>query len=288
MTSDAEDQASAVRLQAEIIKSLGVAGGFEAAREVAHRSQFLADYLKGAGLQYFVIGISGGIDSLAAGLLARSAIALLHAQGYGDAGLIAARLPYGKQLDADDADQCVDLLQADVALTVDIKPAADALMQGLTQQGMRVADATERDAVLGNIKARQRMVALYAIAGSRRGLVVGTDHAAEDVVGYSTKFGDAAADIMPLHGLNKRRVRAVARALEAPDALVDKVPTADLESLRPLRPDEDAFGVGYDDIDDFLEGKEINTAACQRLLMLWKAGAHKRAPAAVPSVLAYR
>ncbi|HLR12833.1 MAG TPA: ammonia-dependent NAD(+) synthetase [Burkholderiaceae bacterium] len=289
MTSDTGNAAhsSVAPIQAEIIQSLGVADGFDAYRELAHRSQFLADYLQASGLRHFVVGISGGIDSLVAGLLARSAISMLHERGHVNAGLIAARLPYGKQMDADDAIECMDLLEPEQMLTVDIKPAADMLMQGLTQQGIRLADAAERDVVLGNIKARQRMVALYAVAGARAGLVVGTDHAAEDLVGYSTKFGDAAADVMPLRGLNKRRVRALARLLDAPDSLVDKVPTADLESLNPLRPDEEAFGVSYEEIDDFLEGKAVSAAAGQRLLQLWRAGAHKRAPAASPATLIY-
>lgn len=287
MTSDAEPAAHVASIQAEIIRTLGVADGFDAPREQVHRSRFLADYLHASGLQHLVIGMSGGVDSLAAGLLARSAILQLRERGQPDVGLIAVRLPYGKQPDAADAVACTDLIEPDLALTLDIRPATDMVMQGLTQQGLRMADATLRDSVLGNIKARQRMVALYAIAGGRRGLVVGTDHAAEDLVGYSTKFGDAAADVMPLSGLNKRRVRALARLLGAPDALVDKVPTADLESLHPMRPDEEAFGVSYDDIDDFLEGMEISTAASQRLLQLWRAGAHKRAPAVSPAVLAY-
>lgn len=288
MTSDSINGASLNHhLQSEIIQSLGVADGFDASRELAHRSQFLAGYLQTAGLASFVIGVSGGVDSLVAGLLAREAVKILHARGYDNAGVIAARLPYGKQLDADDAVQCMDLISAETALTLDIKAATDTLMQGLTQQGIRMVDAVQRDEVLGNIKARQRMIALYAMAGSRSGLVVGTDHAAEDLVGYSTKFGDAAADVMPLFGLNKRRVRALARLLRVPDELVDKVPTADLESLHPMRPDEEAFGVSYDNIDDFLEGRAINASAHQRLIELWHAGAHKRGPAAAPAVLAY-
>ena len=70
----------------------------------------------------------------------------------------------------------------------------------------------------GNIKARQRMIAQYAVAGARAGVVIGTDHAAESVMGFFTKFGDGGADILPLAGLNKRRVRAIARALGASDA----------------------------------------------------------------------
>src|SRR5699024_3992224 len=77
-TSDTGNAAhsSVAPIQAEIIQSLGVADGFDAYRELAHRSQFLADYLQASGLRHFVVGISGGIDSLVAGLLARSAISM--------------------------------------------------------------------------------------------------------------------------------------------------------------------------------------------------------------------
>lgn len=90
--------------------------------------------------------------------------------------------------------------------------------------------------MLGNIKARQRMIAQYAVAGATGGLVVGTDHAAEAVMGFFTKFGDGGFDLSPLGGLTKRRVRALAVALGGDERLAQKVPTADLESMRPCAP----------------------------------------------------
>ena len=95
-------------------------------------------------------------------------------------------------------------------------------------------------------------------------------------MGFFTKFGDGAADLTPLTGLNKRRVRALAQALGAPDSLVMKVPTADLESLIPLKPDEDAFGVTYDEIDDFLEGKRVSVHAYETILRIYRSSEHKR------------
>jgi len=121
------------------------------------------------------------------------------------------------------------------------------------------------------------MVAQYAVAGARRGLVVGTDHAAEAVMGFFTKFGDGACDVAPLTGLNKRRVRAVAAHLGAPAALVQKVPTADLENLRPQLADEAAYGVTYAQIDDFLEGKPIADDAIAVIRRFYQQSQHKRA-----------
>lgn len=93
------------------------------------------------------------------------------------------------------------------------------------------------------------MIAQYAIARARGYAVVGTDHAAEAVTGFYTKFGDGAADITPLWRLDKRQGKQLLSALGAPKALYEKVPTADLEDDRPALPDEVALGVRYDDID---------------------------------------
>ena len=106
----------------------------------------------------------------------------------------------------------------------------------IKRAGVEIGDAGREDFLLGNIKARQRMIAQFAIAGAARGLVIGTDHAAEALMGFFTKYGDGAADILPLSGLNKRRVRALAAHLGAPPELVGKVPTADLENLAAASP----------------------------------------------------
>ena len=102
-------------------------------------------------------------------------------------------------------------------------------------------------------------------------------------MGFFTKFGDGAADILPLAGLTKRRVRAIAEYMGAPAEMVFKVPTADLESDAPLRPDEEVYGVTYDDIDNFLEGKAVTEPARQRILKTYWASGHKRALPAVPT-----
>lgn len=280
MTAEQRDE------QRQIIASLGVAPTFDVQREARKRTQFLADYLAGAGLRTLVLGISGGVDSLAAGLLAQQAVRQLReAGGHDDVRFAAMRLPYGQQQDEDDAQACLDVIRPDRIVTIDVQAASDAIMDALLAQQVSCRDRAHQDFVLGNIKARQRMVAQFALAGAQAGLVVGTDHAAESLVGFFTKFGDGAADVMPLAGLNKRRVRALASHLGAPDHLVYKVPTADLESLTPLRPDEDAFGVSYDDIDDFLEGKPVSAAAAATLLRHWRASMHKRALPVTPSVV---
>ncbi|KQX90550.1 ammonia-dependent NAD(+) synthetase [Variovorax sp. Root473] len=262
--------------QREIISALHVAPVFDAAAELARRTDFLADYLRSTGLKALVLGISGGVDSLTAGCLAQRAVEKLRGEGR-DATFIAMRLPYGVQRDEAEAQAGLAVIRPDRLLTVDIRPAADAMLAALHAGGQVFRDAAHEDFVLGNIKARQRMIAQFAVAGAHDGLVIGTDHAAEALMGFFTKFGDGAADVTPLTGLNKRRVRALAALLGAPDALVYKVPTADLESLVPGKPDEDAFGVSYEQIDDFLEGKPVSAAARAVILSTHRKSAHKRA-----------
>ena len=267
--------------QQAIIDALGVAIAFDAELETRRRIDFLSTYLRASGLHSYVLGISGGVDSLTAALLAQRAVQSLRTAGY-DARFIAVRLPYGVQADENDAQLAVEAIGADHVRRVDIKPAADAILASIKASTIDISDAGREDFILGNIKARQRMVAQFAIAGAERGLVIGTDHAAEALMGFFTKFGDGAADILPLSGLNKRRVRAIAAHLGAPPELVSKVPTADLESLVPLRPDEDAYGVTYNQIDDFLEGKAIDETAVARILQVHAATAHKRALPVAP------
>ena len=267
--------------QDAIVRALGVAEAFDPADEARRRIDFLATYLRAAGLETYVLGISGGVDSLAAAMMAQRAVGALRKAGY-HAAFIAVRLPYGVQADEGDAQRALDTIGADRVLRIDIKPAADAMLGSLREGDLALDDGARQDFLLGNIKARQRMIAQYAVAGASRGLVIGTDHAAEALMGFFTKHGDGAADVLPLAGLNKRRVRALAAHLGAPADLVQKIPTADLESLAPLRPDEDAYGVTYEQIDDFLEGKSIDESARQRILQTYTGSAHKRALAASP------
>ncbi|MGB6119815.1 MAG: ammonia-dependent NAD(+) synthetase [Mesorhizobium sp.] len=268
-------------IQTNIIAELGVASSFDAAMEAERRIAFLADYLRNSGLHAYVLGISGGVDSTTAGLIAQAAVKRLRDEGY-EAKFVAMRLPHGVQNDEKDAALAIEAIGPDHTVTVNIKPAAEAMRDEVRRNSGDLWNPATEDFHFGNIKARERMVAQYALAGSLGGIVIGTDHAAEALMGFFTKFGDGAADILPLAGLNKRRVRAIASHLGAPKELVYKVPTADLEEKRPLRPDEDAYGVSYDEIDDFLEGKAIDPASEAKILKFYRSSAHKRALPVAP------
>jgi NAD+ synthase len=262
-------------LQQEIARDLQVSASFDAEQEIERRVAFLAGQLTGTGLRSLVLGISGGVDSTTAGRLCQLAVERVREAGQ-EATFFAMRLPYGAQADEEDAQRALEFIRPDRTLTVDVRPASDAALEAVLAGGTVFRDAHHQDFVHGNIKARQRMIAQYAVAGAHDGLVVGTDHAAEAVSGFFTKFGDGAADVVPLTGLTKRRVRAVAQALGAPQTLVWKTPTADLETLKPGLPDEEALGVTYDDIDDFLEGKPVAEAAHEAIVRRYRLTAHKR------------
>ena len=273
------------QLQQRIAEDLGVVPPFaDAAAELAEierRKTFIKDCLRETGLKVLVLGISGGVDSSTAGRLAQLAVEELRAES-GDAGyrFIAVRLPHDNQHDEADAQAAMRFVAADEEQTVNIGGA----VRGLVDQVAALDPLTPglRDFVVGNVKARVRMVAQYAIANARFGLVIGTDHAAEAVMGFFTKFGDGACDLAPLTGLVKGQVRALAARLGAPQELVHKVPTADLEELRPGRPDEEAHGVGYVEIDAFLHGQPVSERAAEIIQRTFANTAHKRALPKVP------
>lgn len=265
--------------QAEIIAALKVVPPFtdEVAlqAELKKRISFIKDMLQGSGLKTLVLGISGGVDSTLAGRLSQLAVEQLRAETSDHSyKFIAVRLPYQQQHDEADAQQALAFIAADEVATVNIAESVDALAAQITHLDQLAAGA--KDFAKGNIKARTRMVAQFAIANATRGLVVGTDHAAEALTGFFTKFGDGACDLAPLTGLVKGQVRALAAHLGAPDALVYKIPTADLEELEPSKPDEKSYGVSYDEIDAFLHGQEVSQEAYQRLVYLYDISQHKR------------
>ncbi|KRM11662.1 ammonia-dependent NAD(+) synthetase [Paucilactobacillus suebicus] len=259
-------------LQQTIIDALKVQPTINVDEEINRSVSFLQDYLVKTGLKTLVLGISGGQDSTLAGKLSEMAVTDLRKQtGNDDYQFIAVRLPYGNQADESDAMEAIEFMQADQIMRVDIKDAADAMEKALQANHLEISDFNK-----GNIKARQRMIAQYGIAGQTRGAVVGTDHAAEAVTGFYTKFGDGGADITPLWRLNKRQGKQLLKKLNAPEKLYIKVPTADLEDDRPALPDEVALGVKYDQIDDYLEGREIDDTAAEKIESWYTRTQHKR------------
>ncbi|MGO4938158.1 ammonia-dependent NAD(+) synthetase [Fundicoccus sp. Sow4_H7] len=259
-------------LQKEIIEALKVLPEINPEEEIRRSIQFLKGYLlKHQGLKSLVLGISGGQDSTLAGRLAQMAVEELRAETGEDFQFIAVRLPYGTQADESDAQKALDFIQADKNLVVNIKPATDAMVAAIDENSMAISDYNK-----GNIKARQRMIAQFAIAGQTAGVVIGTDHAAEGVTGFFTKFGDGAADVLPLWRLTKSQGKDMLKALGAPEELYLKVPTADLEENKPQQPDEEALGVSYDAIDAYLTGQAVDKKDAETIENWYLKSRHKR------------
>lgn len=260
-------------LQQEIIRELGVVPTIDAKAEIRNSIEFLKAYLqKNPFLKTLVLGISGGQDSTLAGRLAQLTMEEMRSETNDpNYQFIAIRLPYGEQADEEDAKKAIEFIKPDITLRVNIKAAVDAQVAAVEEAGLPVSDFNK-----GNIKARQRMITQYAVAGEKAGAVLGTDHAAENITGFFTKFGDGGADLLPLFRLNKRQGRQLLQELGAPEALYKKVPTADLEDGKPMIADEVALGVTYDEIDDYLEGKAVSPNAQQTIENWWRKTQHKR------------
>ncbi|NQG19086.1 ammonia-dependent NAD(+) synthetase [Streptococcus suis] len=260
-------------LQKTIIQQLGVKPKIDPQEEIRTSIQFLKDYLKkNPFLKTYVLGISGGQDSTLAGRLAQLTMEEMRVETGDDSyQFIAIRLPYGVQADESDAQAALAFIQPDVSLTINIKESTDAMVAAVNASGLAMSDFNK-----GNAKARMRMIAQYAVAGERKGAVIGTDHAAENITGFFTKHGDGGADILPLFRLNKRQGKQLLAALGSDRKLYDKIPTADLEENKPGLADEVALGVTYDQIDDYLEGKTIDAQAQEIIEGWWKKTEHKR------------
>jgi NAD+ synthase len=262
-------------LQQEIITALGVKPTIDPQQEIRTSVDFLKAYLtRHSGVKSLVLGISGGQDSTLTGKLAQMAITELRQEtGDKDYTFIAVRLPYGVQADEQDCQDALAFIQPDRSLVVNIKEAVLASERALKDAGIVLSDF-----IRGNEKARERMKAQYSIAGMTKGVVVGTDHGAEAVTGFFTKYGDGGSDINPIFRLNKRQGKQLLKTLGCPEHLYLKKPTADLEDDRPGLQDEVALGVTYDMIDDYLEGKTIAPESAKIIEGWYLKTEHKRRP----------
>ncbi|MDT0595823.1 ammonia-dependent NAD(+) synthetase [Glaciecola petra] len=272
-----------------IIQEMRVLPSIDPELEVDRRVGFIKQQLKQANLKNLVLGISGGIDSCTLGRLAQLAVNALNEEANSQDDryqFIAVRLPYASQADEEDAQLSIDFIEPTNAVTANVKAAADAIhasaVEALKEAGIYGASESADDFVKGNTKARARMATQFDIAGLMGGLVLGTDHSAENITGFYTKYGDGACDLAPLFGLSKRQVRQVAKFLGAPDKIINKAPTADLESLNPQLSDEESLGLSYEQIDDFLEGKSEDVSVDEKLIAIYLKTQHKRVP--IPTI----
>ena len=228
--------------------------------------KFLADYLNDNRCNTYVLGVSGGVDSSLCAALARNAV--------GKEKLHCVLIPIDSH--EDDLKDALTLVNdLDLKYTViDATETFRSYVETFSKNGLEFDRST-----LGNLKARMRMSILYAIAQKERGLVIGTDNADERYVGYFTKHGDGAADILPIAHLLKSEVVEASKILGIRHSLAERVPTA---GLFPGQTDETEMGVKYVDLDAYLRGEKIDEASQKRIDYLHQISEHKRNPIPMP------
>ena len=271
-------------IKQEIITKMKVKSKIVLQDELDLRIDFIQKQLLQANKFSLVLGISGGVDSSLCGFLCQLAINDLRKKTKQESyKFCAVRMPYHEQMDESDAKFALDFINPDQIFVVNIGSGTDGLCGSIEDAvGCQNIDKGYLDFIKGNTKARMRMAMQFHIAAMMNGLVVGTDHSAESIVGFYTKFGDGACDLAPLFGLNKRQIKSLAKFLGAESRICDKIPTADLTDSQPLVSDEDVLGVTYDDIDDFLEGLQVSESAQKIIINKYLSSQHKRKPIPVP------
>lgn len=225
--------------------------------------EWIKSKVKEAGAEGAVIGLSGGVDSSVAAVLAKQAL--------GDR-LLGLLLPCGTA--GDGAEKAGNIAGKFGIRTreIDLTGTLGLLLKGLPQADRKT---------VGNLKARLRMVILYYFANMENLLVVGTTNKSEMKIGYFTKYGDSAADIEPLGDLYKTDVYRMARFLGIPAEIIKAEPSA---GLWEGQTDFSEMGFDYEDVDQVLrsmeEGspKEAAGDVKKKIMEMMERNEHKRKP----------
>ena len=184
---------------------------FAPSAEIQSISGFIKSTVAKAGANGVVVGLSGGIDS--------SVVAALSVKALGKKRVLGVYMfedRNSSSVDAQDASKVAKQLGIE---TVDfpLTPVIETFQSSFKRARARLSKIP-----LANVKARSRMTILYALANERRMLVAGTGDKSEILVGYFTKYGDGAADLLPIAHLYKTEVRAIGAALRLPYEIVTK------------------------------------------------------------------
>jgi NAD+ synthase len=251
------------------------------ARRASDIAEWIRQQVTVANVRGLVVGLSGGLDSAIVARLSQIAM---------PSNVVAAILPcHSDPRDERDAQLIVGQFGLPV-VRIDLAPAYDVLVNDLKTVFLQlprdqapVNDSADLKArlPLANLKARLRMSTVYFIANSLNYLVVGTGNRSELTIGYFTKHGDGAADLLPLGRLLKSEVRDLAAELEIPQSIIDKPPSAGLWAGQT---DEEEMGFAYSDLERYLKnGPEgVAPALAMRIERLIRTTEHKRAPALMP------
>lgn len=226
--------------------------------------KFLKEYLESNKMDSYVLGLSGGVDSSLVAAIARKAVGKDRLYCY------AIDIESNPK-DVEDAKKVAKELDLNLEV-INLSKTYHSYLNNLSGEDfIRLTKS--------NLKVRMRMVALFAYAQEKKGLVLGTDNADERYVGYFTKYGDGAADVLPIVHLTKQEVRDAAKLYGVSEILANRVPSA---GLFEGQTDEKEMGLTYKDLDDFLLGKEIDSKVKERIEYLHKISEHKRKPIPEP------
>jgi NAD+ synthase len=190
-----------------------------------------------AGGKGVVLGMSGGIDSSVAAVLCKRA--------FPEATLGVIMPCHSCDIDREHAELVAAKFYIPVKIVV-LDEVFNSLINALPDVGY---DVTTRKLAENNIKPRLRMVTLYYLANRLNYLVAGSSNRSELSVGYFTKYGDGGSDLMPLGNLVKSQVRDLARYLDIPIEIIDKLPSA---GLWEGQTDEGELGLTYVELDRYL------------------------------------
>ncbi len=209
-----------------------------------------------ASVNGVVVGLSGGLDSAVSAALCAGAL--------GTENVLGLIMPCGSmQSDTDDGVKIAEHLGIGYRI-IDLSPVLKTFIRGLDDKSVLN---------IANIKSRLRMAMLYAHSSGK--LVLGTSNYSEILVGYWTKWGDGAADFLPIGRLYKDEVRELAVVLGLPRWVIDRVPSA---GLWPGQSDEEEMGVSYKDIRAYFDGGDISGPAAARIQKMVESTEHKRNP----------
>ena len=222
--------------------------------------KFMQDYMWSAHANGFVLGLSGGVDSSLVAALAKKAV--------GKENLMCIMMPIDSDpSDLNDAMEVANALDLRY-IVLDGSKSYHETLNRFEEQGISLDKMSQ-----SNLKVRIRMTMLYAYGQTHNYLVLGTDNMDERYTGYFTKYGDGAADLLPIVYLTKGEVVAASKMLGVPTHLAERTPSA---GLFEGQTDEKEMGVTYKDLDDFLLGKPVDEAVEERINHLHRVSEHKR------------
>lgn len=244
--------------------------------------RFIREYVENAGAKGIVLGLSGGIDSGTAAALSSLAVG-----GENVLGLMIPEAENFNQKDVDDAKLVAEKFKLESGIC-DMSQVTEAFYKGIP-----VFDPKDR-LNKGNIKARTRMIYIYYYANKFNRIVCGSSDKSETMMGYTTKWGDAAADIAPIMDLYKTQVRKLAIHIGIPEELALKPSTP---ALWPAQLAETELGIKYETLDLILYGLEkfmtleeiadklgINRSVVAQVKSRWLANEHKRKMPIAPKI----